>query len=86
MGLTKNDLQAIKQLIDTSIDTRVPAIIDARVQPMLDKLEDRTYKRLVGLETRLTQRIDDLATDTAMGFQEVHAKIERIGRTDSRSW
>jgi len=86
MSLTKTDLQAIKELIDTSIDTRVPAIIDARIQPMLDKLEDRTYKRLIGLETRLIERIDDLAMDTAKGFEEVHAKIERIGRTDSRSW
>jgi uncharacterized iron-regulated protein len=82
MSLTKDDLKAVKQLIDDSIDGRVPKIIDGQVQPMLDKLEDRTFKRLTRLETRLTERIDDvndkLAQRTAAGFVEVHDKIDGL--------
>lgn len=87
MSLTQDDLQAVKQLIDSSIDERVPriidervpAIIDGRVQLMLDKLEDRTFKRLSRLEDRLIKRINDvddtLARQTTAGFEEVHDKI-----------
>jgi hypothetical protein len=90
MSLTRDDLQAVKQLIDSSIDERVPkiidervpAIIDERVQPMLDKLEDRTFKRLSRLEHRLNVRIDEtnetLAQQVAAGFEEVHSKFEGV--------
>ena len=95
MSLTKDDLMAVKQLIDDSIDGRVPKIIDDRVQPMLDKLEDRTFKRLTRLEASLTGRIgatnDSLTQQTAAGFVEVHDKtndlsvrVDDIGRTVRR--
>jgi hypothetical protein len=63
MSLTKDDLRAVKQLIDESIDNRVPKIIDARVQPMLDKLEDRTFKRLTNLEGKLNERITNVTSN-----------------------
>ena len=90
MSLTKDDLQAVKQLIDSSIDERVPIIINEHVptminehvQPMLDRLEDRTFKRLTRLEHRLNERIDEtnetLARQTAAGFEEVHNKIDNL--------
>ena len=37
MSLTKTDLQAIKQLVDGSIDDRVPAIIDEHVPTIIDE-------------------------------------------------
>lgn len=74
MSLTKDDIKAIKRLVDSSIDERT--------QPMLDKLEDRTFKRLTRLETNLIERIDDtndkLARQTAAGFVEVHDKIDGL--------
>jgi hypothetical protein len=80
MSLTQDDLQAIKQLIDDSIDERVPSIVNETVQTMLDKLEDRTFQRITNLERRLIKRIDDfdenLARRTAAGFAEVHGKID----------
>lgn len=92
MSLTKSDLQAIKKLIDGSIDERVPAIIDervpaiidARVQPMFDKLEDRTFRRLVRLESRLIHRIDRfderLAIQTEKGLQEIRDQVAKLNR------
>jgi len=93
--LTKDDLQALKQLVDSSIDNRfsaiiderVPAIINARVQPMLDRLEAKLDKRLLYKFDELNGKIEDLRRDvgkfsleTTNNFMELRDKIDRSGR------
>ena len=95
MTLTKDDLQALKQLVDSSIDNRfsaiiderVPAIINARVQPMLDRLEAKLDKRLLYKFDELNGKIEDLRRDvgkfsleTTNNFMELRDKIDRSGR------
>jgi hypothetical protein len=41
MSLTSDDLKAVRQAVDESINDRVPAIIKAEVKPMFEELEDR---------------------------------------------
>ena len=86
--MTKADLHAIKQLIDSSIDERIPRIIDRRVQPMLDKLEDKTFKRMDNLEAKLTKRIDNLDDTLSLqmenGLQEVRVQIVGVQETVAR--
>ncbi len=65
MSLTKEDLNAIKKLFDTSFDERVPKI----VQPMLDKLEGR-----------LTRKIDDLTLSVGQFSLETTERIDSLDK------
>lgn len=94
MNLTSDDLQAIKQIVDTSIDARVPGIvkaeIDARVPGIVHKIVSR----------ELEVAVDEVKQHVAAGFAEVHEKFAllqasidevarvqhaEIGRTDAHS-
>ena len=74
MSLTKDDLRAVKQLIDSSIDERVPGIIDGRVQPMFNKLEQRLTRKFDG-------KIDNLRLDVG---KFSHETTDRFNKLDSR--
>lgn len=97
MSLTKDDLQALKKLFDSSIDEhvpriidehvpaiiegRVPGIIDGRVQPMLDKLE----KRLTDQLDQLTLDVGQFSLETTNNFIDLRARINEIDDRQDRT-
>jgi len=60
--LTANDLLAIRQIVQTT------------VQPMFDDLAQDMASGFDDVHTK----IDDLALDTAAGFDEVHERIDDL--------
>ena len=74
MSLTKDDLQAVKQLIDSSIDERVPVIIDARVQPMINKLEKRLVREIDGLALDVAK----FSHETTDHFNKLDSKFDNL--------
>lgn len=57
MSLTKNDLQAIKRLVDDSIDRRVPIV----VKPLLDNLDENISQRTAAGFAEVHAKIDGLS-------------------------
>jgi hypothetical protein len=87
MSLTKDDLKAIKKLIDDSIDDRVPRIIDERVpglvQPMLDNLEKRLTSKHYELKGELEdfrRQVGKFSLETTNNFIKLHNKIDKRNR------
>jgi hypothetical protein len=70
MGLTKDDLGAIKRIVDTSID----GAIDERVQPMLDQLE----KRLTVKIDQLTLNVGQFSLETTDNFVRVNSRFNEL--------
>ncbi len=68
MSLTKGDLQAIRQLMEDAVDTRVPPliekIIEEKVPPIVEKIVE--------------EKIEDAKRHTADGFAEVHGKFTEV--------
>ncbi len=87
MSLTKADLQAIKELIDGSIDERVPAIIDERVAAIIDErvpaIIDERVPALIKetVAPMFEEAIDDVKQHVAAGFVEVHEKLAELQDT-----
>ena len=86
MGLTKQDLDAIKGLIDNSIDERLPRIIDERVPAIIDERVPRIVQPMLDrLEKRLTVKIDQLTLDvgqfsleTTNNFMALNAHVDDL--------
>jgi hypothetical protein len=74
MSLTQDDLLAVKQLIDSSINERVLGIIDGRVQPMLNKLEKRLIRKIDGL----TLDIGKFSHETTDNFNKLNDRVDRL--------
>ncbi len=72
MSLTEDDLLAIKHLVDGSIDERVPVIIKAVVQPMLDEAIDKVMRQTAAGFAEVHEKFD--AVDRK--FHEVNGKID----------
>lgn len=91
MSLTKQDLAAIKSLIDDSIDSRVPKIVDERierkVQPMLDILELRLTKRLTkkidNKADSLALQVGQFSLETTNNFNKLNKRIDNLRIIDS---
>lgn len=66
MSLTKDDLQAVKQLIDGSIDSRV--------QPMLNKLEKRLVRKINGL----TLDVAKFSHETTDRFNKLESRFDDL--------
>ena len=69
MSLTNDDLRAVKNLIDGSIDERV--------LPMFGKLESRLTKRIDDLDDSLSMQMEN-------GLQEVRDQISSVKETVER--
>ena len=92
MNLTKDDLQAIKTVVDHTVDTRVKNIvdtaIDTRVKDIVDTsiavAIDTQVKDIVdtalntGVKTIVEDAIEGLARQTAAGFNEVHKELGEL--------
>ena len=70
MSLTKDDLKAVKQLIDGSIDSRV--------QPMLNKLEKRLVRKFDGKIDGLTLDIAKFSHETTDRFNKLESKFDDL--------
>lgn len=79
MSLTKDDLLAIKQIVNEAIDERVPKIIDEQVpgivtgvvQPMLDTLRDDMIARIDRLDDSLSMQLEN-------GLEEVRKDVAGV--------
>jgi hypothetical protein len=87
MSLTKQDLQAVKQVVEDTIDKRVPEL----VQSMLDNLENNLAHKHNDLEASLVrafsaiqQVLDKVKNDLKADFKEVKEDIE-VMKFDTRA-
>lgn len=64
--LDKQDLQAIKELVDTSITTAIIAS-EQRTDAKLAAMEQRTDAKLAALEERVTAKIKESSEETMRG-------------------
>jgi hypothetical protein len=74
MSLNTADLQAIKRLIDDSIDERVPGIVDGQIQPLLERLEDRLTVKL----DQLTLDVGQFSLETTNNFMIVNGRLDDL--------
>ncbi len=93
MSLTADDLKAVKQLIDDSIDERVPKIIDERVPKIISErvpaiiasqvpgiMDSRVQPMLNKLEKRLTRKIDGLRLDVGKFSLETTNNFNKLDK------
>jgi len=82
MSLTKDDLAAIKKLIDGSIDERVPAIIDERVPAIINERVPTIVQKIISAEVE--KAVDEIKQHVAAGFEEIHERVIRVeGKVDA---
>jgi radical SAM superfamily enzyme len=72
MSLTKDDLKAIQNIIDT----RVPIIIDERVQPILEEFEERLK---IQMETGL-QEVRNQVSNLQASVNRIEVTVDSIER------
>ncbi len=81
MSLTKDDLKAIKGIVDTSVNTAVDALAlqtaqgFAEVHGKIDTVEKRLDKKVDDVELRLGRRIDGVEERLSAKIQEVDDKL-----------
>ena len=86
MSLTKQDLDAIKGLIDNSINERIPKIINEQVPAIIDESVPKIVQPILDrLEKRLTVKIDQVTLDvgqfsleTTSNFMVLNAHIDDL--------
>lgn len=77
MSLTKDDLKAIKQIIDT-VEERLNGKIEQSISDSEQRLNGKIEQSIADSEERLIESIEQLTLLTGQGFNEVHEKLELL--------
>jgi len=79
MSLTKTDLAAIKNIIDGSVDKKVPSIVHEIIDKTVPGIVHREVRQTVQpMFDELAVRIDQLALSTAAGFNQMDERFEEV--------
>ena len=79
MSLTKDDLKAIQNIIDT----RVPIIIDERIRPILEEFEERFSIKVENGFQEIRNQLNQLQNTVDSIERVQHAELERNDRQDA---